>query len=512
MIPVLTAEQMRTLDQTAIEHVGIPSMVLMETAGKAVADSVSRLLQAEPDDRPVLALVGYGSNGGDAVVAARHLENQGYEVTLALLGDPDEAKGDLAAQLAIAERLELPALTLFDDITDENIETLLIDHSVVVDGIFGTGLGRPVEGLPGQVIRLLNDADNSVVAIDLPSGICADTGQVLGIAVEASATVTFALPKLGHVVHPGRSHAGEVEVVDIGIPYQLIEAIEPAASLIDDDEITDAVPPREANSHKGSYGHLLVVAGSPDRPGAALLASRAALRVGTGLVTLGSDDETIRRVAGALDALMGLSLGELLPRSEAVLKALETRTALAIGPSLAPSDALETLLRDVVEVARVPVVLDAGALDVLGPDPRWLAARHFAPVLTPHPGEMARVLRADTAAIQADRIGAARRLADMTGAVVVLKGASTVVAEPDGSVGILTAGNPGMATAGTGDVLTGIIGGLLAQGVAANLAARAGVALHAAAGDRAAELAGVVRLNAPDLIEQLAWPAKEDAE
>lgn len=510
MIPVLTGAQMRTLDQTAIETIGIPSMVLMETAGKAVAEAVNRCLDGVEDGPPVLALVGGGNNGGDAVVAARHLENEGHEVTLVLLVEPATARGDLAAQLAIADKLETPLLVLPEAIDDEGLQTLFADHSVVIDGLFGTGLSRPIEGLAARLIAALNDADNPVVAVDIPSGVHADTGQILGVAVEATTTVTFALPKLAHVLYPGRAHAGAIEVVDIGIPYQLLEGIDPKVTLVEPDELELALPPREADSHKGTFGHLLVVAGSPDRPGAALLAGRAALRSGAGLVTIGSDDETIRRVAGALDALMGESLGEGLPSAQAVLEALATRTALAIGPSLPPGPALGALIRDVVEAAQVPVLIDAGALNVLGPDPGWLRARAFETVLTPHPGEMARMLGVDAAAVQGDRLGVARRMADATGAVVVLKGASTVVAEPDGSVGVITAGNPGMATAGAGDVLTGVIGGLLAQGVAARVAARAGTLLHASAGDRYAALYGEARLTATDLIDQLTLPDRDD--
>jgi NAD(P)H-hydrate epimerase len=287
--------------------------------------------------------------------------------------------------------------------------------------------------------------------------------------------------------------------VDIGIPTSRIEEVSPFGEVIADGVVEEAWPERALDTHKGTYGHLLVVAGAPDRPGSMLLAARAALRAGTGLVTAASDDETIRRTAGAFDEVMGRSLGATID-ADAVLAALEGRTALAIGPSLDPD---AELMRSILTRAKVPAVVDAGAAAALGPDPSWLSARSFPTILTPHPGEMAKILGTDTAAVQRDRLGVSRALARSTGAHVVLKGASTLVASPDGRVGVVLRGNAGMATGGAGDVLTGIIGALLAQGVEAELAARAGAQAHAWAGDRAAAAMGEVRMVASDLIAHL---------
>jgi ADP-dependent NAD(P)H-hydrate dehydratase / NAD(P)H-hydrate epimerase len=504
MIALLTAEQMRTLDRMAIEELGIPSLSLMETAGISVADAVETLLEElKLEEGPVLILAGTGNNGGDALVAARHLVNRGSLVTLLFFSDPEKGSKDFLVQWEIIKRLEVPSLVLTEDDPSEALSSLLLVHEVVVDGLFGTGLSRLITGSVSSAIRTINEYDRPVVAIDLPSGVNADTGQIMGEAINATCTVTFALPKLGHALYPGRACAGRVEVADIGIPLGLVEALEPLATEIDEDILELALLPRAADSHKGTYGHLLVVAGTPQRPGSALLAARAGLKSGAGLVSLGSCRETIAGLAPALEALMGLSLGDTRIEPGVLLDHLTGVTALVIGPSLVPDDGLREMLKMVLSKARLPVVLDAGALKALGDDPQWLADRAYPTILTPHPGEMRSLTGLDTSAIGSDRVAISRRWAARLDCTIVLKGASTVIADPHGEVGIVLAGNPGMATAGTGDVLAGLIGGLLAQGLAAPFAARTGAYLHAAAGDAAAKITGQVGLTAPDLLDAL---------
>lgn len=501
MIPLVTGEEMQRLDRAAIDEIGIPALVLMETAGRAVADVVEERIDAHGGN--VLAVAGSGNNGGDAIVAARHLMNRGVEVTIALCADRGKISKDLAQQLAIAEKLDLPIIEV--DHADTFVD-LLAGHEVIADGLFGTGLTRPIEGLQASIIEAINAAGRFVVAIDVPSGIHAETGAVLGVAVEADVTVTFALPKLGLLLYPGRKNAGQTRVADIGIPYSLLEKIGPRAFLIDESILEDAFPPRDPDSHKGTYGHVAIIGGTPDRPGSALLAARAAFRTGAGLVTIGSDDRTIERLAPAFAELMGHSLGPDIDPEKA-LQMLDRKTALVIGMSLTDS----AMMRRVIERAEAPVVIDAGALDAIGSDPSWLKQRKTAAILTPHPGEAARVAGLDTKTVQADRVKVARNLAEKSGAIVVLKGASTIIAGPSGEISLVSAGNPGMATGGSGDVLAGIIGGLLAQGLDPLLAARGGVYLHAAAGDAAREAKGEASLVASDLIDHLAGVlTKED--
>lgn len=496
---------MQRLDRMAIDEVGIPSMVLMETAGRAVADAAEA--RADELDGSVLVLAGLGNNGGDAVVVARHLHNRGVDVELVLLGDPSRASPDLVRQLAIAAKLELhPQVILSEDAAE--LAPLLARHPIIVDGLFGTGLTRAIEGRWARAIELVNASPGHVIAIDIPSGIDADTGGILGVGILAAETITFGLPKLGHLLHPGRAHAGVTRVVDIGIPFRLLGQVVPRAWLLDDQILADAFPPRAPDDHKGRFGHLLVIAGSPDRPGSALLAARAALRVGTGLVTLASDDETVRRAAPALDELMGLSLGPTIDAAHA-LPAISSRDALVIGMSLTAEGEVRDALREIIAQAEVPIVADAGALDALAPDLLPLSTRRRPAVLTPHPGEMARLIASDSKSVQRDRVGVARDVAAKSGAIVVLKGASTLIAEPDGTIAVVPTGNPGMASGGMGDVLAGIIGGLLAQGLPAALAARAGAYLHGLAGDRAAAERGMASLVASDLLLHLEPRAEE---
>lgn len=481
----------------AIDEVGIPGLVLMEVAGRGVFECAYALHQQAPG--VVLVLAGAGNNGGDAVVAARHLIEHDVQVALFVLSEESKASADLRTELAMVSALGLEATW----VTKE--EAVLAvnrfgDASVVIDGLFGTGLTRPIAGWRSEVIDRVNALQVPVVSVDIPSGVSADTGQVLGNAICADETVTFQFAKLGHAIFPGRKLAGKLHVVDIGIPSSRLDRIAPVATMHDDELLVNAFPPRPADSHKGTYGHLLVVAGMPDRPGAGLLASRAALKSGAGLVTLASDSVTIGRVTPVLDEMMGLTVGDDGLVADAILEALESRTALVIGPSLAPDERLQKLLRRVLENSRVPVVLDAGALAALSTDWKWLAHRKAATVLTPHPKEMARLLGVDTPAVQTDRIAAARHLVQEVGVHVILKGASTIVAGPQEHLSIETGGNPGMATGGTGDVLAGMVGALLAQGVEPNLAAQAGVRLHARAGDLAAQSIGEVSLMASDIL------------
>jgi NAD(P)H-hydrate epimerase len=491
MSAVLTKAEMQALDRRAIEELGIPGMVLMEVAGRAVADRAG----ARARGRRVLAIAGLGNNGGDAVVAARHLFDRGVPVDIALAGARERVSPDLEKQLQIAKQLGLEPLSL----EGAELPALFGKYAVAIDGLFGLGLSRAIDGLSKAIIEALNDSALEIVAIDMPSGIDADNGQILGSAVRATETVTFQHKKLGHVFFPGREHTGILHVADIGIPRILLNGTQ--ALEVGDETIARALPARKRDAHKGTFGHLLIIAGVPDRPGSALLAGRAALRIGAGLVTIGSDGETIRRIAPALGEMMGASIG----RDEAIiLDELATKSALAIGPSLPPDGPTRALLMELLPRAEVPIVADAGALGAIGAQLEKISERRAPLILTPHPKEAAVLLGLDTKTIQSDRKKYALELATKAKAIVVLKGASTVIADAEGRVRVVLAGNPGMASGGTGDVLTGIIGGLLAQRVDPFDAACAGVLLHGRAGDRAAAQHGEARLIASDLIEHLA--------
>ncbi|MBK8011267.1 MAG: NAD(P)H-hydrate dehydratase [Deltaproteobacteria bacterium] len=519
MKPILNRLQMTTLDRRAIDEIGIPTAVLMERAGYAVARAMRALLRRqEPSMRTALSVCGLGNNGADAVVAARYLHGWRVPVEILVVGARGDAKPELEAQVAIAERLGIGVVFLDNtEAAGPRLEAALVRRNAIVDGLFGTGLSRPLAGLVRDVVVRLAALGRPTVSVDIPSGVDADTGQELGASIRADTTVSFQFPKLGHVLFPGRARAGRLVVADIGLPPSLLapvlgESSGRVAHRLDHEAVSDAFPTRSADVHKGTFGHLLIAAGTAYRPGAALLVGRAALRSGVGLATLASDLATIQSVAPALDELMGLPIsGDGYEAKAAMLSdALRVRSALAIGPSLEPTPETAEVVRRVLETcAEVPAVVDAGALAALsavsagGPRGlRWLRDRAGDTLMTPHPGEMARLMGISVAEVQKDRVEIARRLAGETGSQVVLKGASTVVASPSGLVFVSLAGNPGMATGGSGDVLTGVLGALLARGVSGALAARAGVWLHACAGDLAAQAFGP-GLIASDIIGYL---------
>lgn len=483
MQPLLTAAEMRELDRLTIEDIGIPAAVLMEHAGRAVADVVAR--------RPgrVAVLCGTGNNGGDGFACARWLRERGVDARVWLArGRPrsDEAKLHLAAY----EKLGGPVAEIVD------ADAAVAGAAAIVDALLGTGLEKPVAPPFDVIIAAINRAAAWKVAVDVPSGLSSDDGRTLGAAVRADVTVTLAARKLGLVTHPGSDLAGEVIVADIGIPARLAKA---RAFLPGDADMAALVPRRAPGAHKGTSGHALVLAGSLGKLGAALLCAQGALRGGAGLVTLSVPPVAESGVLGRVpEAMLSPFDPEAADAPSRLAALVAGKRSVVIGPGMPVSAAAAAFVRHVAGSVELPVVLDADALNqlALGPlsGPR---------VLTPHPGEAARLLGVDTAVVQSDRVAAARRLAAATSAVVVLKGARTVVAAPDGTVTINPTGNPGLGTGGTGDVLAGLVGALLAQRLAPLDAARLAVYLHGRAADLLAAELGQVGLLAGDVAAAL---------
>jgi hydroxyethylthiazole kinase-like uncharacterized protein yjeF len=503
-IQLLTSAAMRELDRHAISELGIPGMVLMETAGRACAEAVRSLLR---DLRPgrdcrhaqVAVICGKGNNGGDGMVAARHLHNAGIAVTAFLLALPEVLKGDAASNRDILTKIGVPLRPLLTEKAAREID--LSSFDVLLDAVFGTGLSDLVQpnSLPALMIEAMNRSGRPIVAVDLPSGLSAETGCPLGTAVRASKTVTFDHPKPGHVLYPGAIFTGELQVVDIGLSPAHVAQGPGATWLLTDADVAEHLGRSEPDAHKGRFGHLLVVAGSPGKSGAAGLCCRAATRSGAGLVTLGSSPEVLTAVMqGALE-YMGVMLSDF----GALLQLCNGKQAIAIGPGLGISEEAATLVRRAVVEIALPMVVDADGLNSLAGHLSLLDAAPAERVLTPHPGEMGRLLDCSNADVQADRLGSARRLAKTHNCVVVLKGAGTVVAKPDETAYVVPTGNAGMATGGTGDALTGVIGSLLAQGLKADVAATVGAYVHGLAADRAAARLGQRALIASDLIESL---------
>jgi NAD(P)H-hydrate epimerase len=443
---------------------------------------------------------GPGNNGGDGFVVARHLANAGIPVRVYLAAPAVRARGDAARNLAVVRAMGLELLDASRPATLARLRRSLAGDAVVVDGLFGTGLDREVAGHPRRLLEAMNAAPGLKVALDIPSGLDADTGRPLGTCFRADHTVTFGGLKVGLALQPGLELAGEVDLVDIGAPAGLAAEIGWAAELLDEAQVAALLPPRPRAGHKGTFGHLLLVAGSRGKSGAAVLAAQAAVRSGAGLVTLA----THRNVRDAVEARVRETMvEELLPDGRRWDALARGKTAAAVGPGCGTGEAEAEALRRIVAHARLPLVVDADALTAVAGRPDLVRRAAGPRVLTPHPGELARMLGSSTEAVQADRLGVALRTAREWNAVVVLKGARSVIATPDGRACVNPTGNPGMASGGAGDVLTGIVGGLLAQRVEPSAAACAGVWVHGAAGDRAAGDSDGRGMAARDLVAEL---------
>ena len=492
----VTAAEMRALDRWTIVH-GTPGRVLMERAGAGAARVLRERLRRPRG--PVVVVCGRGNNGGDGFVVARHLKRARIPVEVWLAADPADVRGDAAGMLAAWRKGRNPVHDLTAPGRVDALCRRLGRSAAVVDALFGTGLNAPVGGLAAEVIDAMNGCGAPVLAIDMPSGLSADGGAPLGTAVRATVTATFGLPKIGQLVYPGVEHTGLLAVVDIGIPDAAIAAVRPRTSLLETEEVGALLPPRPRNAHKGTFGHVLVVAGSRGKTGAALLAAEGAGRAGAGLVTLAVPDDLLPVFEGRVLEAMTVAR----PRSDAGWDALLAgRSAVVCGPGLGVTDDSRALVADVIRRVRVPLVLDADGLNVVA-GTSLLRERPAPTIVTPHPGEMARLAGTENAAVQRDRPAVARSFAAAEGVVVVLKGARTIIAAPDGGAAISPTGNPGMATGGTGDVLAGVVGALVAQGLAPFDAAAFGVFAHGAAGDAVAARGGEVGLLARDVLAEL---------
>jgi ADP-dependent NAD(P)H-hydrate dehydratase / NAD(P)H-hydrate epimerase len=507
LLTAVTSAEMRAIDRAAIDRFGVPGLDLMERAGTAVAEFASgRFRRAWR--RGVLIVAGKGNNGGDALVVARRLRAK-VRVEVVLVGTRDELSADAAANLRRLERSRF-RVTEIAAIGVGGLVARLGRAGLVIDGLFGTGLRSPLDERSIAVIDAINAAEAPVLAIDVPSGLDADRGVAFEAAVQATATVTFAFPKVGLLTGAGVELGGELVVADIGIPAEAVAAVMPKQHLIADDFLARIVPPRERDTHKGTYGHVLVVGGSRGKSGAVALAGRAALRAGAGLTTVASAAVETAPLLVATPELMAERLagengepGLSEPVEESLGPLLDGKTATVLGPGLGTSDGARRLVRAFLALDAPALVLDADGLNCAAGRPDWLARRRGETILTPHPGEMARLVGGTTADVQADRVGAARRLAQESGAVIVLKGARTVIAAPKGRVAINPTGNPGMASGGMGDALAGIAGSLVGRGIPAFEAACAAVYWHGLAADRVALRRGESGLLATDVIEEL---------
>lgn len=497
---VLNAAEMATIDRTTIEKIQIPGVVLMENAGLGVVEEIEEFLE-DVTGKQIVIFCGKGNNGGDGYVIARHLYHRGADVAVFLAGDKKAIKGDALINLRILDNMgiEVTEIATLDEISP-------FDHiDLVVDALLGTGVTGAVTGFFGELIHYMNSLDAPIVSVDLPSGMETDTGAVHGACVQSDLTVTMAHLKTGLLFSPARDHAGEISIIDISVPPEVSEALQGKKYLVEKQDILDRLPKRSLDAHKTSCGKVVVVAGSVGMTGAAALASLASLQVGAGLTKLGIPSSLNPILEQKLTEVMTVPLAETDSQSisikakDQLADLVEWADVLAVGPGLSTHPETIEFVKWLVTTAKKPMVLDADGLNALAQSPDLIKNYPGELIITPHPGELSRLIDLSVAEIQNDRLNVIRKLAQAWGKVIVLKGGPTVTAAPNGDLFINSTGNPGMATGGSGDVLTGIIAGLLAQKLNAIDAAIVGVFLHGLAGDLAAEKLSEMGVIAGDL-------------
>ncbi len=504
---VLNTAQMREADRRTIDDIGIPSLVLMENAGRQ-AVAAMEAIHGDLLERQVAVLCGRGNNGGDGFVVARTLLQRGVDVSVFLIGRVSDVRGDARINLEILGRLGLTVVEIADSQAWELHFSEVSDCTLIVDAIFGTGLNAPISGFIESVVTDVNASGIPVVAIDLPSGLSADSPDPIGPSIEAGLTVTLAAPKIPLVLPPAETRAGDIVIADIGIPGDVLENLDGLhLDLLTRASMRELITPREPDSHKGDYGRVLIVAGSMGKTGAAHLSAIGALRSGAGLVTVATPAACQPIVAAMGAEYMTEALHETADglHPDGVDHVIEmARDVLALGPGLGTAPDTREFVRQLVDRATMPLVIDADGLNAFAENPDHLNGREGRDVIiTPHPGEMARLVGMSTDEVQASRLEIARNFAVAHHVFVVLKGHRTLIATPDDKVFINPTGNPGMATGGTGDILTGMIAAWLAQLLDAEAACRLAVYLHGLAGDLAEADEGEVAMTSADVAGHL---------
>ncbi|MBM3806725.1 MAG: NAD(P)H-hydrate dehydratase [Acidimicrobiia bacterium] len=505
---ILNADQMREADRRAIQDVGIASLVLMENAGRQVVAAIESLY---PDlaERQIAIVCGKGNNGGDGFVVARTMLQRGFDVSVFVIGRLSEVKGDARTNLTILGNIGQTVVEVADETAWELHGAEIAGHDLIIDAIFGIGLSTPLAGFLETVVADINEAGVPIVSIDLPSGMSADSADLIGDAIEATVTVTLGAPKLPLVLPPAEMKAGEVVIADIGIPSEVFEQLEgPRIDLMTRDQMRALIQPRGLEAHKGDFGRVLVVAGSMGKSGAAVLCAQGALRAGAGLVTVASPRSCQPLIAAHGIEYMTEGLDETAEGTIYYSAADDVldfgADVIVAGPGLGRGEGVTTFVRELLDKYEGPLVLDADALNAFADEPALLVGREGRDVIiTPHPGEMARLVGCTVEDLQADRIGIATDFARRHKLYVVLKGYRTLVVTPEERVYVNPTGCPGMATGGTGDVLAGMLGAWLAQLLDAQAACRLAVYLHGAAGELADADNGEVSMTAGDLVDHI---------
>ncbi len=502
---IVTAEQIKSIDRRAIKEFGIPGPVLMESAATAVMTEMEDFFDGLAGMK-VGIICGKGNNGGDGLALARRLIIRGVPVRVALLSSFGAVKDEAKVNLSI---LRKTGVEIVQEASIGAITDVVAWSDILVDALLGVGLSTPLKGAYAFAVDLMNKSGKPLVAVDMPTGINADTGEVMGSAVRADLTVTFALLKRGLVLNPGVQHAGTVRIADIGIPVEVVEKEKINAHLLDHGYAWGLIGRRATDAHKGDFGHLMIVAGSLGKAGAAVMAARGALRSGAGLVSVATPNSLVPIIQQQIFEAMCIPSAESIDGTigmgaeDELLKASTKMNSCAIGPGLSTHYETVQMVRMFIQRLTIPMVIDADGLNALAGSLELLKKAKAPVIMTPHPGELGRLLGISSSDVQKNRIDVASEFTAKYKVILVLKGAGTVIATPDGRLFVNSTGNPGMATGGTGDVLTGMIGSLLAQGYTAAQAACLGVYLHGLAGDLAAKEKGEAGMIAGDLIEKI---------
>ena len=506
---VVTSNTMQDLDRRAMEEFGVSGLQLMENAGSSCSEEIFREFGRNGRKRAVI-LAGKGNNGGDGFVIARQLSQKGWDVKVCILAERARIEGAAGINL---DKLP-PQMASFCPAPGE-LSALLRDEirhaDVIVDALLGTGLRSDIGGVYLEAVELINSSGRPVLAVDIPSGVQGSTGKVLGDAVRADVTVTFAFAKLGHILYPGAEYVGRLVIADIGIPQKLMEAA-PGYEFLDEEGLRPLLRRRDRQVHKGDCGHCLIIAGSTGKTGAAALCANSSVRAGSGLVTLAVPESLHHILEVKTTEAMTVPLpdsvsGHLADSAfSTIVELLNNKDVLAIGPGIGRRPGTVSLVQAIVEAVDLPMVIDADGLNALAEDTSVLQRKKSSTViLTPHPGEMSRLLGTSIPDGDASRITVAQEFARTYGVYLVLKGARTIIAGPSGIAAFNGSGNPGMASGGMGDVLTGIIASLLGQGYCAWDACRLGVFVHGYAGDMVAKDKGEIGISATDVQEKIPY-------
>ncbi|HBO70233.1 MAG TPA: bifunctional ADP-dependent NAD(P)H-hydrate dehydratase/NAD(P)H-hydrate epimerase [Deltaproteobacteria bacterium] len=509
---VVTGRQMAELDRMAIEQYGIPSLVLMENAGRSCAERILRILHEKvpiPEEASVAVVCGRGNNGGDGMVVARHLQNRGVYVELFLLSEEDQLSPDARTQFEILQKLDVERRIIRDLEGVEDLRHFLEEVHLCVDAILGTGLSSPLEGIVREVVETINLSMATVFAVDIPSGIDATSGRILGEAIRADYTGTFGLLKLGQVLLPGSIHCGETDVYDIGIPSKAIFDADIKTEVLEERVVKSMFSIRPPDFHKGDAGRVFIIGGSPGMTGAPCLAGQAAMRMGAGLITVVVPESLRFVVESKLLEVMSMGIpdgGTGTFRAETVpdlLRGISRADFVVIGPGLGSYEGAAEFVAALIPQIPVPFLIDADGLNALAGQLKVLRSLKAPCIVTPHPGEMSRLTGESIEAIEASRIGSALHFAEEEGVTVILKGARTVIATPKGDIFINTTGNPYMASGGMGDALSGIVAALASQGLSPTDASCAGVFLHGMSADILVRRFPMSPLSATDVIENI---------